>query len=122
RDYISWGQNLEPLAGICALTGYADGPPSGSPIALPDWAAALHGLSAIMAALIRRARSGEGQFIEMSQLESAVALIEPAVMRYFATGEEQPRIGNRHPAAAPHGAFPCRSATPRGHPSPDLEE
>src|SRR5581483_5058880 len=89
-----------------------------SPVAIPDWAAALHGLSAVMAALLHRARTGEGQLIDMSQLESAVALLEPAFMQYFATGEEMPRQGNRHPAAAPHGAYPCRRAPA----TPEIEE
>ena len=63
---------------------------------------------AIMAALEYRRRSGKGQYIDLSQHEVAVQHLAPAILDYTVNGREGGRIGNRHPAASPHGAYRCQ--------------
>jgi crotonobetainyl-CoA:carnitine CoA-transferase CaiB-like acyl-CoA transferase len=67
---------------------------------------------AILMALRERRRTGQGQWIDLAQYEVGVHLVAPAVMDFFANGVVEGRIGNRHPAMAPHGVYPCAGAPP----------
>ena len=60
-----------------------------------------------MAALRHRVRTGEGQLIEMPQIESVVNVLATAVLNYTANGVNGIRTGNWHPTIAPHGVFQC---------------
>ncbi len=114
RDFLGFGAVLGPITGINHLTGFPDRPPSGLGTNYPDYVInPQHTLTAILAALRHRKRTGEGQRIELSQLESVVASLAPAVMDYAANGRVQNRAGNRLPQASPHGAFPCKDITVR---------
>jgi crotonobetainyl-CoA:carnitine CoA-transferase CaiB-like acyl-CoA transferase len=64
-------------------------------------------LPTLLAALDYRRRTGKGQHIDISQLEAALHFMAPPVMACANNGHEQHRVGNRHPAVAPHGAYPC---------------
>ncbi len=118
RDFLGFGAVLGPITGINHLTGFPNRAPSGLGTNYPDYVInPMHTLTAIMAALHHRNKTGKGQRIELSQLESVVASLAPAVMDYMANGRVATRSGNRLPHAAPHGAFPCQTikvATPFG--------
>jgi crotonobetainyl-CoA:carnitine CoA-transferase CaiB-like acyl-CoA transferase len=101
------GGTIEPTSGMSALLGYEDGPPLNSGQMYPDAASGLLGAAAIAAALYHRARTGEGQYIDLSMQEACLAFIGDAALEYAATGVQPPRAGNRHPAHAPHGIFAC---------------
>ena len=60
----------------------------------------------ILTALHERGRSGEGQAIDISMLDTQVSVLENAIMRYFVTGEAPKPLGTRHPSATPFQAFP----------------
>ena len=110
RDFLGFGAVLGPITGINHLTGFPNRPPAGMGTNYPDYVInPQHTLTAILAALRYRKRTGKGQRVELSQLESVVASLAPAVMDYAANGRVQTRAGNRIPHAAPHGAFPCQS-------------
>jgi crotonobetainyl-CoA:carnitine CoA-transferase CaiB-like acyl-CoA transferase len=64
-----------------------------------------HAVVAILAALRHRARTREGQRIDVSMQEVNVAVIGDAVLEYELTGRIRPRMGNRHPGIAPHGIY-----------------
>jgi len=102
------GHTLNAMAGIYALTGYADGTIVGPGTNFPDHSVNPgHATVAILAALRHRRRTGEGQFIEVSQLESTITLLGPEILAY-SLGSEAPRAqGNVLEGAAPYGAFPC---------------
>jgi CoA:oxalate CoA-transferase len=65
----------------------------------------------VLGALVERERSGAGQYLDVSMLDCQLALLEGAISRYFATGQEPGRIGTRHPLITPFQAF----ATADGH-------
>jgi crotonobetainyl-CoA:carnitine CoA-transferase CaiB-like acyl-CoA transferase len=76
--------------------------------AYPDTLSALHGLFAVMCALDHRSRTGEGQYISLSQTEATVSVIGDVMMEYLANACEPRSLGNRSLRAAPHGCYRCR--------------
>lgn len=72
-----------------------------------DFSTPYFAVSALIAALIHRDRTGEGQFIDLAQMEATVALLGPAMLDYTANGHIESPRGNRAADAAPHGAYPC---------------
>jgi benzylsuccinate CoA-transferase BbsF subunit len=107
RDYIAYGPAQVPLSGLSALTGYKGWPPMHSGFSYADPNAGVHGAFAILAALIHRRKTGEGQYIDMSQWECAMALLPEGILDYTFNGREPERIGNADPLMAPHGIFKC---------------
>ncbi len=68
----------------------------------------MHGLFAVMCALDHRLRTGEGQYINLAQLETAVAAIGDVMMEVLVNDREPERLGNRERHTAPHGCYPCK--------------
>jgi len=95
------------MGGAVSLTG--TGEPNSPPVrvgySIGDMAAGLFGAIAIQAALLERVQSGEGQWVDVSMLDSQVALCENALVRYLATGEIPKPTGSRHPLATPFQAY-----------------
>jgi len=69
--------------------------------------AGVHGAFAILAALFHRNKTGQGQYIDMSQWEGMMALLPEGILEYTFNGKEPERIGNADPQMAPHGIFRC---------------
>ncbi len=112
QDYKSYGPNIESVDGLMLLTGYLDGPPQragsgGLGVTYPDVAGANFGAFAVLAALERRERTGEGTWLDLSHYEAGVATIAEGILDYTMNGRIPPRTGNRHPARAPQGVYPC---------------
>ena len=102
------GSQLADLIGFGNLTGWPDRPPISPPGAYTDFISPYYAISALMAALDYRHRTGKGQYIEVSQYEAGVHFVAPLVMDWFVNGREPPRTGNRCPVVAPHGVYRCR--------------
>lgn len=102
-----FGSQLSSLAGFTHFTGEPDGPPLIVYGPYIDFVAVAFGFVAVLAALDRRRRTGEGCYIDISQHETGLQFIAPAILDARVNGRAQTRQGNRSPAAAPHGAFPC---------------
>jgi benzylsuccinate CoA-transferase BbsF subunit len=107
RDYIAYGPAQVPLSGLSALTGYKGWPPMHSGFSYADPNAGVHGAFAILAALFHRNKTGQGQYIDMSQWEGMMALLPEGILEYTFNGKEPDRIGNADPLMAPHGIFRC---------------
>lgn len=101
------GGTIEPTAGLSALLGYEGGVPLNSGQMFPDAVAGMYGAASIVAALIERERSGEGQFIDISMQEANLGLAGDAALEYLRNDTQRPRMGNRHTTFAPHGMFRC---------------
>lgn len=110
RDYVGYGWGLEPMTGLSQLTGYPDGPPLRSSIPHTDQVSALYADFAILAALEHRRRTGQGQWIDLSQYQAGVSILPQALLDYALNGRVQGRMANRHQWMAPHGVYRCRGA------------
>lgn len=107
RDCRGYGLTIAAAGGLLGLTGYPDLPPVGTGTNYPDHVPnPLHGAVAVLAALRKRRRTGQGEYIELAQLESTVNAIGPAVVA-AAAGAAPTRNGNADAAAAPHGVYRC---------------
>jgi len=95
------------LGGLAGITGYSDGPPSLSMGEL-DILCATTSAFAVMAALIHRNRTGEGQYIDLSFSEAVAVLIGDAILDYTMNGRVQGRSGNIDDIMAPHNCYRCR--------------
>ena len=94
RDYVGWAFNFEQTSGMASVTGYADGPPCvlqgpADPIV------GVHAGVALLAALDHRRRTGEGQLIEIAQIEVAASVAAEPVIEYSMNGIVRMREGNR---------------------------
>jgi benzylsuccinate CoA-transferase BbsF subunit len=108
KDYAGFGSTIAALSGLMEPSGLPGRVPVGTGTHYPDHVPNPgHALVALLAALVHRNRTGHGGRIELSQFESTVSLVGPAIIRYSVTGEQPPRQGNRVPDAAPHGVYPC---------------
>jgi len=103
-----YGQMATAIAGWFELTGWPDGGPIGPYSAYSDFIDWNFMLVSILAALDYRSRTGEGQYIDQSQLESALQFMIPAILDYEINNRVARRRGNRDEYAAPHGAYRCR--------------
>jgi benzylsuccinate CoA-transferase BbsF subunit len=102
------GGTLIAQCGISNLTGYPEGAPTQPCWVYSDFFIPKMAVLAIMAALDYRRRTGDGQYIDFSQLEAAMHLVVPAILENEVNGRELVRAGNRSDYAAPHGVFRCK--------------
>jgi crotonobetainyl-CoA:carnitine CoA-transferase CaiB-like acyl-CoA transferase len=107
HDKVSYGPAQVPLSGLSSVTGYRGYPPMHVGISYGDPTGGLHGAVAVLAALLHRARTGRGQYIDLSQWETTMAVLPEAIVEYTMNGQPPARDGNRDPHMAPHGVFPA---------------
>jgi benzylsuccinate CoA-transferase BbsF subunit len=105
HDKVSYGPAQVPLSGLSSLTGYRGHPPMHVGVSYGDPTGGLHGAVAVLSALLHRARTGTGQYIDLSQWETSIAVLGDAVMAQTLGGRAPSRDGNRVPHMAPHGVF-----------------
>ena len=96
---------IQGMGGIISITGEPEGPPIRVGTSISDITAALFTTIGVLSALHHRNQTGKGQFVDVAMLDSLVAVLENAVVRYFATGEAPKPLGARHPAITPFEAF-----------------
>ena len=96
------------LSGFYELTGWPDRIPAGPFSAYTDTTTPKFVAASILAALDHRRRTGEGQYIDLSQAECSMHFLAPALLDYTVNGRAETRAGNRSPDHAPHGVYPCR--------------
>lgn len=98
----------QAMGGVMSITGEPGRPPVRVGTSIGDITAALFGTVGIMMALHIRHLTGNGQKIDVSMLDSQVAILENAIARYEVTGKVPQPIGTRHPSIAPFQAFPTK--------------
>jgi benzylsuccinate CoA-transferase BbsF subunit len=103
-----YGPVLSSLSGMTGITGWPDRAPTNPYGAYTDFVVPRFAVPALLAALDHRRRTGQGQRLDISQLEAALHFIAPLLLDHATSGREPDRVGNRDPAASPHAAFPCR--------------
>lgn len=101
----AYDQIIQGLSGIMSITGEANGPPLRVGYPACDTIGGLFGAFAIASALVRRNRTGQGQFIDVSMLESAIGVLGWAVSNYLIAGDIPGRCGNDNITASPSGMF-----------------
>jgi crotonobetainyl-CoA:carnitine CoA-transferase CaiB-like acyl-CoA transferase len=107
-DYGAYGMGLEPASGIASITGYRGTGPTRTGVSFTDPIAGIAAAAAVLMALRHRRRTGEGQYIDMSQQETAIPFMGTALMEYQMTGKIPLPCGNRSPSAAPQGCYRCK--------------
>ncbi|MBE0415997.1 MAG: CoA transferase [Dehalococcoidia bacterium] len=100
---------IQAMSGYMSVNGYPDSPPTKGGGAIGDTIPALYNTISILAALHYRARTGEGQHIDISMQDCMWAILGPTeVSCYFRTGEDPPRMGNRERDVGPYGAYTAK--------------
>jgi crotonobetainyl-CoA:carnitine CoA-transferase CaiB-like acyl-CoA transferase len=97
----------EAMSGFAAINGEPEGRPLLPPIALTDEIAGLVGAFAVMVALHHRDRTGEGQVVDVSLLESMLQCMGPLPSAWAHLGWLQPRLGSGIPYSVPRGTYRC---------------
>lgn len=114
KHFTTWGPTAQALSGLTLMSGLPGKPPAGWGYSFMDHTAGYYGAIAIMMALHHRNRTGEGQHIDISQVEAGMILTGPAVLDYTVNGRSWRREGmppgNRawEPAMAPHNTYRCK--------------
>lgn len=103
-----YGNIAAALAGFNSVCGWRDRPSVAPGAAYTDYIAPRFVATAILAALEHREQTGEGQHIDLAQMEAAIHFLTPAVLEYVVNGDIVEPNGNRAPNMAPHGVFPCQ--------------
>ncbi len=99
---------IQGMSGLMSVTGEAGGAPQKVGVAVTDVFTGVYSATAILAALVQRGRTGQGQHIDMSLLDVATSVMANQSMNYLATGTAPKMMGNAHPNLAPYAVFECR--------------
>ncbi len=110
RDFTAFGPTIQALSGITYLTSFAHDRPIGLGYSYADHVAGLFAAWATLVALEHRDRTGEGQYIDISEYETMCTLLGPAIMDYSVNHNPVIPQGNTpdYALAAPYGCYQCR--------------
>ena len=109
KDYVAFAPTLHALSGLTHLTSFEKSSPFGPGYAYADIVAGLYGAFAVLAALEYRDRTGQGQYIDLSEYEAICTLMGPSLLDASVNEKEIPPQGNcpDYVAAAPYGCYKC---------------
>lgn len=110
RDLPGFDQSAQAMSGLMSVTGTAETGPLRVGIAVGDATAGVFGALGIMSALYERERTGVGQLVETSLIESLLSLMNYQAQKYLSLGEIPGQDGNDHPLMFPQGSFPTADA------------
>ena len=106
----AYDQIVQGMSGVMSITGDAQTAPLRVGYPLCDTLGGMAAAFAVVSALVKRGRTGEGAFIDVSMLDSTLSAMGWAVSNYLIAGVEAKPIGNQNATAAPSGAFRCADA------------
>lgn len=109
RELPAYDMVVQAMGGVLSLTGEEGGPPTRVGVSIGDIGAGMFGAIGVQAAVIERQRTGAGKHVDVAMLDSQVALLENALVRYQVEGKAPGPIGSRHPSITPFGVFKAKS-------------
>jgi crotonobetainyl-CoA:carnitine CoA-transferase CaiB-like acyl-CoA transferase len=98
---------IQGMAGLMSVTGEPEGQPQKVGVAVMDLFTGVYAATAILAALVQRGRTGEGQHLDLALMDVATSIMSNQGMNYLATGTPPKKMGNAHPNLAPYAVFEC---------------
>jgi benzylsuccinate CoA-transferase BbsF subunit len=104
---VGWGPHTQAYGGMCHLTGYPGGAPSGLGGTWPDFMIGVVMAYAIMSALHYHRRTGKGQYIDLAMAEVVMSMLPEAFADYHMNGRDRGRRGNRDDLMVPHNVYRC---------------
>ena len=99
---------IQAMSGIMSVTGQPEGPPTALGESLGDLWTGLMGSWAVLAALQARARTGQGERIDLAMFDALISMQMTGLANLLASGKAPPRVGNRHPVTTPVNTYRCR--------------
>ncbi len=105
KDRPSFDFIAQAMSGFMSVNGFADGPPMRAAPPVSDLIAGSYAAMGILAALVRRARTGAGEEVATALTDSMTSMLAFLATNYFATGKQPQRTGNDHAIASPYGLF-----------------
>ena len=111
-NHRAYGSTVEQASGLPHLNGRAEDPPTMQHVAFGDPIAGINAAAALLTALRHRRRTGEGQYVDLSHVQSIFPLAAHGLVEQAIRGAPPARCGGRHPLHAPWGVYPCIGAEP----------
>ena len=111
-NHRAYGSTVEQASGLPHLNGRAGDPPTMQHVALGDPVAGINAAAALLTALRHRRRTDEGQYVDLSHVQSMFPLAAHGLIEQAVRGAPPERAGGRHPLFAPWGVYPCIGAEP----------
>lgn len=108
RDRPGYDMVLSAVGGLMWITGEQDGDPCKVGVAITDVVTGVHAAGAIMAALLARARTGKGQYLDISLLDIQVSALANIASNFLVAGQEAKRWGTAHESIVPYQVFHTR--------------
>ncbi len=105
-DFVAQG-----MGGFMAITGEEGGQPLRAGVAMADVTTGLYATISILAALRHAERTGEGQHVDISLLDTQIACLANQAMNWLVGGVDPGRLGNRHPTVVPYKTFDVADGT-----------
>ncbi|MGC4029912.1 MAG: CaiB/BaiF CoA-transferase family protein [Steroidobacteraceae bacterium] len=96
---------VQGMGGSMDLTGEPDGEPQKAGVAYADLFAGMYAVAAVQAALLQRARTGQGATIDLALLDTQVSVLSYQALSYLVSGQAPRRMGNAHPNLVPYQVF-----------------
>lgn len=109
KNYLAYAQTTHALSGLTSITGYPDGRVASVGAYWADYITAMAGAYAVLVALHFRDRTGQGQYIDLSMLETLATTLPEGLMEYIMNATIAQPQGNRDELSAPHGCYHCKS-------------
>ena len=111
-DQAAYDFAIQAMGGLMSVTGERDDMPGGGPqkvgVPIVDIMTGMYAAVAVLAALARRAETGQGETIDVAMLDVQAAFLANQAMNWLISGRAPKRNGNRHPNIQPQDVFPCR--------------
>lgn len=105
KEKPSFDVMIQGEAGLMSITGFPDGPPQRLGVAIADILAGHNAFEGILLALLVHQKTGRGQFVDVSLMDSIISILTYQAGHFLATGEAPQRVGNRHPMITPYEIF-----------------